>query len=42
MAETAGWTLPDKWSEDLVDENGAKLSKRSVEAVMCLRVMMYL
>lgn len=26
--ESAGWTLPDKWSEDLVDEKGEKLSKR--------------
>lgn len=33
MAETAGWTLPDKWSEDLVDENGTKLSKRWVGQV---------
>ena len=24
------WVLPEKWSEDLVDENGAKLSKRGV------------
>lgn len=24
----SGWVLPEKWSEDLVDENGQKMSKR--------------
>jgi hypothetical protein len=24
------WTLPEKWSEDLVDEKGEKMSKRCV------------
>lgn len=30
MAEdgNAAWVLPEKWSEDLVDETGEKLSKR--------------
>jgi hypothetical protein len=23
-----GWVLPEKWSEELVDEQGEKLSKR--------------
>jgi hypothetical protein len=23
-----GWTLPEKWSDDLVDEKGEKMSKR--------------
>ena len=27
-AEANGWTLPDKWSEDLKDERGEALSKR--------------
>lgn len=26
----AGWVLPEKWSDDLVDEKGEKLSKRYV------------
>ena len=29
MADTTStWVLPEKWSEDAVDETGAKLSKR--------------
>jgi hypothetical protein len=29
----SGWVLPEKWSEDLVDENGNKLSKRYLPTV---------
>ena len=29
-SDSSGWTLPEKWSEDLVDENGSKLSKTCV------------
>ena len=28
MAEPGSFVLPEKWSEDLVDETGAKMSKR--------------
>jgi len=24
----AGWVLPEKWTEELVDEKGEKMSKR--------------
>lgn len=36
-ADQAGYVLPEKWSEDLVDEKGEKLSKRCelVETVSC-------
>ena len=27
-ADTAAWQLPEKWTEDTVDETGNKLSKR--------------
>jgi hypothetical protein len=27
-AADGGWALPEKWSEDLVDDQGAKMSKR--------------
>ena len=27
-ADGAGWVLPEKWTEELVDEKGEKLSKR--------------
>jgi hypothetical protein len=27
-AASSGFVLPEKWSEDLVDENGNKMSKR--------------
>jgi hypothetical protein len=30
MADASTWVLPEKWSEDAVDETGAKLSKRWV------------
>ena len=29
-SDSSGWALPDKWSEDLEDENGNKLSKTYV------------
>jgi hypothetical protein len=29
-SETAAWQLPEKWTEDTVDETGSKLSKRYI------------
>lgn len=32
---TKAWSLPEKWSEDLVDEKGEKMSKRYVSGFWC-------
>ena len=34
-----GYQLPDKWSEDAVDENGNKLSKRYINCRAVLQAL---